>query len=166
MRENFGLTVPYYVRVRFDAFLHVVDALGGVDVNLPNDMAGLPAGQHHLDGAQALAFVRDRKGADDFFRMENTQFMVRAIALQMLKPDSWSRIPAVLSAGLSSIDTNLPIWLWPRLGLALLRAGITGFDSHTITREMVTPYTTEGGAAVLLPNWELINPLVSDLFGQ
>lgn len=163
---NFGISVRYYVRVRFDAFLSLVDAMGGVTLNLPEDMGGLPAGEHHLDGPQALAFVRDRQGADDFFRMEHTQLMVRAMALQMLRPESWPRLPSVLAAGLSSVDTNLPIWLWPRLGLALLRASIGGFDSHTINREMVTPYTTEGGAAVLLPNWELINPLVRGLFGD
>jgi LCP family protein required for cell wall assembly len=166
VEANFGVAVPYYARVRFDAFLRVVDAMGGVTVNLPSDMAGLPAGQHHLDGTQALAFVRDRQNADDFYRMEHTQFMVRAIGLQLLKPASWSRLPAVISAGLSSIDTNLPVWLWPRLGLALVRAGISGFDSHTISRDMVTPHTTEGGAAVLLPDWERINPMMDDLFGD
>lgn len=166
VETTFGVSVPYYVRLRFDAFLSIVDAMGGVTVNLPEDMAGLPAGEHHLDGSQALAFVRDRQGADDFYRMEHAQLMVRAIMIQMLKLATWPRLPAVLAAGLSSIDTNLPIWLWPRLGLALLRASIGGFDSHTISREMVTPYTTEGGAAVLLPNWDLIHPLVRKLFGD
>ncbi len=166
VETNFGVSVPYYVRLRFEAFLSIVDAMGGVTVNLPEDMAGLPAGEHHLDGPQALAFVRDRKGADDFYRMEHGQLMVRAMIIQMLKPATWPHLPAVFAAGLSSVDTNLPAWLWPRLGLALLRASIGGFDSHTISRDMVTPFTTEGGAAVLLPNWELIHPLVRELFGN
>jgi polyisoprenyl-teichoic acid--peptidoglycan teichoic acid transferase len=158
---NFKLQVPYYVRFRFDAFLGIVDALGGVTVNLPEDMAGLPAGTHHLDGTQALAFVRDRKGADDFFRMENTQFMLRAVARQALQPASWPRLPAVAAAGLRSIDTNLPVWQWPRLGVAFVRASLTGFNSHTVSREMATPFTTDEGAQVLLPNWDLILPAVS-----
>ena len=70
---------------------------------------------------------------------------------------SWPRLPAVAAAGLSSIDTNVPVWLWPRLGVALLRAG-DGIDTRTVSREMVTPYTTDEGAMVLLPNWELITP--------
>ncbi|MBE0695768.1 MAG: LCP family protein [Anaerolineaceae bacterium] len=161
---NFQLHMLYYARFRFDAFLSIVDALGGVAINLPEDMAGLPAGKHHLDGAQALAFVRDRKGADDFFRMEHTQFMLRAIAKQALSPVSWPRLPAVVSAGLRSVDTNLPLWQWPRLALALMRASLTGFNSQTVQREMVTPFITEGGAQVLLPNWDLIHPVVKDLF--
>lgn len=166
VEANFGVSVPYYVQLRFDAFLSIVDAMGGVTVNLPEDMGGLPAGEHHLDGPQALAFVRDRRGTDDFYRMEHAQLMVRAMMIQMLKPATWPRLPAVFAAGLSSIDTNLPAWLWPRLGLALLRASIGGFDSHTIGRDMVTPFTTEGGAAVLLPNWDLILPLARELFGN
>ena len=162
---NFDLNVGYYLRVRFDAFQRIVDALGGVTVNLPQDMGGLPAGQHHLDGAQALAFVRDRKGADDFFRMEHGQFLVRAIAVEMFSPQTWPRLPAVIQAGFASVDSNLPIWQWPRLGLAFLRAGVSDrFESHTIRREMTTPFITDGGASVLLPNWELIHPYVREMF--
>ncbi len=165
VNANFGLNVQYYVRVRFDAFLRIVDALGGVTVNLPKAMGGLPAGLHHLDGAQALAFTRDRKGADDFFRMEDTQLLVRAMAAQILSPQSWPRLPAVAQAVFSSVDSNLPLWQWPRLGLAFLRAGWTNrFDSRTIQREMTTPYITDGGANVLLPNWDLIRPYVKDIF--
>lgn len=166
LEENFGVSIPYYVRVRFDSFMGIVDALGGVTVNLPQDMAGLPAGTHHLDSQQALAFVRDRKGADDFFRMENGQFLMRAILRQMIEPASWSRLPAVVQSLNTSVDTNLPLWQMPRLGLAVLRAGADGIDSRTIQRDMTTPFTTDGGAQVLLPQWDRINPMVDEMFGR
>jgi polyisoprenyl-teichoic acid--peptidoglycan teichoic acid transferase len=164
VEENFHVHVPYYVRVRFDAVQSIVDALGGVTIQLSEDTGVLPAGTHHLDGAQALSFVRDRKGADDFFRMAHGQLMLRAMIMQALSPASWSRLPSTAMAALNSIDTNLPFWQWPRLGLALLRATITGIDSRTIQREMVTPYVTDGGAQVLLPDWAQINPLVTEMF--
>jgi LCP family protein required for cell wall assembly len=165
VEQNFGVAVPYTVRLRFDAVLHIVDALGGVTLNLPEDMGGLPAGEHHLTGEQALAFVRDRQGADDFFRMEHGQVMLKAITAQTLSPNAWPRLPAVLQAAMSSVDTNLPAWQLPRLGFAFLRAALTGsLDARTISREMTTPYVTDGGAQVLLPNWELINPYVKEMF--
>jgi anionic cell wall polymer biosynthesis LytR-Cps2A-Psr (LCP) family protein len=83
---------------------------------------------------------------------------------QILSPGSWPRLPQVAQAVFSSIDSNLPFWQWPRLGMAFLRAGLSSrIDSHTITREMTTPYITDGGANVLLPNWDLIRPYVKEV---
>lgn len=162
---NFDINVPYYMRVRFDAFQGIVDAMNGVTLTLENDMGGLPAGTHHLDGAQALAFVRDRSGTDDFFRMNQALVMVQAIIRQLLTLEALPRWPAVIAAGLASIDTNLPVWQWPRLGFALVRAMVfNGIDSRTISREMTTPFITEGGADVLLPDWTQIQPLVDEMF--
>ncbi len=165
VQQNFGVRVPYYVRVRFDGFLGIFDAMGGVDVNLPEPMSGYQAGPQHLDAAQSLAFVRDRSGTDDFFRMAHTQMLVKAAVRQMLNPTEWSRLPSVGVATMQAVDTNLPVWLWPRLGTSVLLASLTGgIDNRTIAREMVTPYVTDGGAQVLLPDWDQIHALVAQMF--
>jgi len=166
VEQNFGVTVNYYARVRFDGFQKIVDAMGGVEVNLDEPTAGWSAGQHTLNSEQALAFARNRSGADDFYRMANGQLIIKAAFQQMLKPSSWSRVPAVYVALMQSLDTNLPVYLWPRLGLALLRAGPDGIDSRTLTRDHVIPWTTPGGANVLLPNWDAINPVLLGMFGE
>ena len=167
VEQNFNVQVPYYVRVRFDAVQQIVDALGGVTLDLPQPMGGLSAGAHTLDGAQALAFVRDRKGTDDFFRMDQAQVMVKALVRQMLTPGTWPRLPGVAQAAFASVDTNMPFWQWPRMGLAFARAVLTsGIDSASISREMATPYVTSGGASVLLPHWDLIHPYVQSFLGQ
>jgi LCP family protein required for cell wall assembly len=166
VRDNFGVNVDYYVRVRFDGFRQVVDALGGVDVSLPNPMSGYPAGVHHLDGEQALALVRDRQGSDDFFRMERGQLFLKSVWKGVLKPANWPKIPRILAAVSQTVDTDIPVWLWPRLGFALLRLGPDGLDTRAITREMVTPFTTAGGAQVLGPRWEAINPVLMEVFQQ
>jgi LCP family protein required for cell wall assembly len=166
IQSNFGVDVSYYMRINFKGFKEVVDALGGVDVDMPEPMAGYPAGRHHLTGNKALAFVRNRTGTDDFFRMEHGQLLIKAIFRQLMNPLKWWRLPAVVQALVRATDTNLPFWHWPRFGLAFLRAGPDGIDSRTITREMVTPFTTSAGASVLLPNWERINPTLMEIFGQ
>lgn len=162
---NFGVRAQYYARVRFDGFKDVVNAMGGIDINLDKPMANLPAGSHHLNGDQALAFVRDRKGKDDFFRMADGQFLVIAAAKQFINPLTWPRIPAVAAVFFTNVDTNLPFWQWPRIAVALLRGGLTGIDHRTITREMVKPFITDQGADVLGPRWELIKPMIQDMFG-
>ncbi len=166
VQQDFGVRVPYYLRVRFDGFLGIFAAMDGVNVDFPEPMSSYPAGPQHLTAEQALAFVRDRNGADDFFRMAHTQLLVKAAVRQLLSPAEWRRIPAVAAAGQRALDTNLPVWLWPRLGSSFLLASLTGgIDNRTIVREMVMPYVTDGGAQVLLPNWDLIRPLVAEMFG-
>ncbi len=166
VEDNFQVKVPYYVRIQFTGFEQVVDAMGGVDVNLPAPELGMPAGINHMDGQQALAFVRDRKGADDFYRMSHGQLLLKSALAQLIKPSSWSRLPAVVTALRKVTDTNLPVWEWPRLALALVRAGPSGIDNHTLPREMTTPFITSGGADVLLPKWNLILPYVHQMFGN
>lgn len=166
IRNNFNVKVGYYLRFRFDNVRDVVNAFGGVDIDLTEPIAGYPVGRHHLNGNKALAFARNRTGSDDFFRMEQGQILVKAMLRESLQPSKWLRIPATGMAFLRSVDTNLPVWHYPRLALAFLRAGSEGIDNRIITREMVTPYTTDQGANILLPDWVQIHSLVNELFNQ
>mgnify|MGYP000403925972 CR=1 FL=1 len=164
VKQNFGVDFPYYVRFRFDSVQQVVDAMGGVTITLEEPTALYSAGSHHIDGAQALAFVRDRQGTDDFFRMKHGQVFIRAVIRQFLNPATLPRYPAILSAVMASVDTNIPIYRYPDLAFTLLRVGVENIDSRTITREMVTPFTTDLGAMVLLPRWDIIMPVISEMF--
>jgi LCP family protein required for cell wall assembly len=163
---NFGIRPEFYARIQFDGFKDIIDAMGGLDLTLDHAQGGLEAGKHHLTGEQALAFARDRKGTDDFFRMNQAQVVVLTAVRQLLNPLHLARLPAVLATAGQVIDTNLPVWEWPRIGLALLRAGTDGVDHRTLTREMAVPFTTSGGAQVLSPNWDLIHPLIVEMFGK
>ncbi len=166
VEENFGVKVDYHMRIRFEGFREIVDQLGGVDITLSEPMAGYPAGVHHLTGHKALAFVRDRADSDDFFRMQHGQIMLKALFKHMLKPQVWPRIPGAFAALWRATDSNVPLVLWPRLALALLRLGPDGVDNRIISREMVLPFTTNQGAMVLAPQWHLINPILLEIFGE
>ena len=166
IEQNFGVHVEHFVRIRFDGIVDLIDSMGGLDIELHDPMAGLPTGEHHLSGEQSLAFVRDRQGTDDFFRMQQGQFFITEIIEQIIQPKTWPRIPAVVVSINDSIDTNLPLWVWPRLAFAVVRSGTSGIDYHVIGRELVSSTTTSEGAQVLIPEWSLINPLVEEIFGQ
>lgn len=166
VQSNFGVNVDYYIRVRFVGFLEIVDALGGVEIELGQPMSGYDAGKHLLNGEQALAFVRDRAGSDDFARIARGQIFLKALGKHMLTPSAWVRLPQVAAVLGDFVESDIPVWLWPRLGFALLRLGPDGIDGRVITREMTNPFTTSGGAQVLGPNWERINPVLMEVFGQ
>ena len=98
--------------------------------------------------------------------MAGTQALIAALLRKTLQPASWPALPRVIAALAQAVDTNIPVWQGPRLLFALMRAPLFGMETRTITHEMVTPYTTAGGAQVLLPNWEAIKPLIWEMFGR
>jgi polyisoprenyl-teichoic acid--peptidoglycan teichoic acid transferase len=164
--QNFDVPVGYYLVVRMDGLLGLIDAMGGVDIKLSKATAGFPAGTTHLDGQNALAFARSRANADDFSRMAQSQVLIKAVLQRLLQPDVWPDLPQILRSAGTVIDTNIPVWQWPRLGLAVLRAGQGGINSRVISREMVRPFTTNQGAQVLAPDWDAIGKLTVEMFGR
>ncbi len=166
VNQNFGVDVHHYIRIRFDGFLDLVELIEGVQIDLPVAMSGYPAGTHDLNGEQALAFVRDRDGSDDFYRMQRSQIFLKALWNRMLEPAIWRRFPDIIPLVFEMVDTDLPLIKWGFLGVTMLRTGQDGIDSRVITREMTHPFTTAGGAQVLGPNWEAINPVLIKMFGQ
>jgi LCP family protein required for cell wall assembly len=166
VRANFDVPVRYYAVIHMLGLNAVVDSLEGVDIQLEAPMGGLAAGLHHLDGAAALAFVRERRSSDDFNRMLRAQILLSAVLRKAMQPAVWSSLPAFVGSLTRVIDTNIPFWQWPRLSFALLRALLIGIDSQTITPAMVQPFQTSQGAQVLAPNWEAINPLLQEMFGR
>ena len=166
VQTNFGVDVDYYIRVRFDNFKEVIDTLGGIQVTLPEPMSGYPAGTHLLNSDQALAFVRDRAGSDDFSRMGRGQIFLHSLVTTALSPVNIPHWPELVRVGLSAVETDIPIFLWPKFGIALLFVGMDGIDGRIITREMVQPFMTSEGAQVLEPRWDVINPVLLEMFGQ
>ena len=165
VQQNFGVGVSQYLRIRLEGFAGVVDALGGIEITLDQAAAGYSPGTYTLNGEQALAFVRDRTG-DDFFRMQHGQLFIMSVIKKMINPLSWLHLPGAIFAMLQTVDTNIPFWDWPRLSIALLRAVLfNGIHAAAIPREAITPWVTDAGAQVLLPNWEIILPMVRDMFG-
>jgi polyisoprenyl-teichoic acid--peptidoglycan teichoic acid transferase len=159
IRENFDIPVRYHAVIHMYGLVSVVDALGGVEIQLDSQTV-------HLNGEQALEFVRERNSSDDFGRMRRTQTLLSAVLRRMMDPSTWRNLPLLITALAETVDTNLPLWQWPRLSVALLRSLIFGIDSRTISREMVIPFQTSQGAQVLAPNWEAINPVLSEMFGH
>ena len=166
VREGFGVHVRYYLLVHMQGVVDIVDAVGGLDITLEKKMGGLKKGEHHLNGTETLAFIRERYSSSDVSRMEQGQIVIGALTRKLLLPSGWFKIPGFLIEVARAIDTNIPLWQVPRLSFAFIRGTWFGMDSRTIDWEMVTPYVTSGGAQVLLPRWDVINPVLEEMFGE
>ena len=113
-----GLSVPYWITLDFQGFLQVVDALGGVDIDVPCaftalDTVHFSAGWQHMDGARALEYARERQVVDnpaedsDFARSARQRQLVEAIVARMNQVSSWPNFLRVLHSLQNSIYTNL-----------------------------------------------------------
>lgn len=175
---NFGVEVNHYVRVDFAGFRAIVDAVGGIDIDVETAIADdayptadygtmrieIPGGPQHMDGETALRYARTRHGSSDFDRVQRQQNVLVALARRLLEPEVWPRLPAFYLAMMNNVDTNLTGKDLVLMALILYRAGSDGIEHHIIDHEMTQPWTTPGGGAVLLPRWEAIHPLIQELF--
>lgn len=177
LEENFGITVDGYVLLNFDTFLAVVDAVGGVDINVPRVIVDeqyptpdygtttirFEAGPQHLDAEQALIYVRTRHADSDFGRAARQQQVIQAVAGRLLSPQHWLQIPGVIMTVLRSVQADLPLTLWPGLMQAARQLAAGQVETLVLGDGYVTPFVTESGAYVLLPHWEAIRPALSQL---
>ncbi len=114
--------IDYYVKVNFKGVVDLVDAVGGVDVDVPVDFCEqnsdrlfgsheicLKKGYQHLDGEEALAFSRHRKTLPrgDFQRIEHQQMVVEALAQKAKSIKSVNAFNQILNAISKNIDTNM-----------------------------------------------------------
>lgn len=115
-----GVAIDRYVRINVQGVEKLIDALGGVTVNVPQDMKyqddsqhlyiNLKAGRQNLNGDEALQFLRFRYDDNgDIGRVQRQQTMMRAIIEQTLTPATIARLPKILSVIQSHVDTNLSV---------------------------------------------------------
>jgi LCP family protein required for cell wall assembly len=117
MEHNFRAHVDHGIAVNLQSFVRIVDALGGIDINLPYAIDGrvknsrdpamyFPAGEQHLDGRRTQILARLRPQGD--FERTNVQTMIlRALSVKLLSPELYSRLPELISIFQGSIYTDL-----------------------------------------------------------
>jgi len=109
-----GVRIDHLAVVDWDGFKRLTDALGGVDVTIartvydPARRHRWTAGVHHLDGAQALLYVRQREGlpAGDLDRVQRQQNLLRSLLSKAFRASVWSN-PLGHYRMISAITANL-----------------------------------------------------------
>ncbi|MFI8687526.1 LCP family protein [Rossellomorea sp. NPDC077527] len=119
VEELFNLPVDYYVKMNFNAFIDVVDALEGIEVDVPYEMEEqnsedeqgaihLEEGLQSLDGEQALAFARTRKADSDIERGKRQQEIMKAIMEKAVSTKGVSKYDEVMEAIGDNMSTDIP----------------------------------------------------------
>ena len=134
VNEITGLDIQYYVVVKTEALIELVDAIGGVEFNVPIDMKyddtsqdlhiDLKAGEQKIDGKKAEQLLRFRHsnygkngmttypteyGNDDFGRMRTQRDFIVATLKQTLKPGNIFKLGQILEIANKNVETNLEL---------------------------------------------------------
>jgi polyisoprenyl-teichoic acid--peptidoglycan teichoic acid transferase len=112
-----GVDVHYYAVVNMDGFKQLIDAVGGVKVEVTKPIADpvrklyLEPGTVHLDGKTALDYVRSRYGPrnNDYERARRQQQVIRALGHRALDPFVLARLPEIMGIGAQLARTNIPL---------------------------------------------------------
>ncbi|MDN5751591.1 MAG: LCP family protein, partial [Pseudonocardia sp.] len=126
-----GLHLDYFIEVNMEGFASIVDALGGVRVDVgpePIPVGGItPSGRRvepdryiepgvqQLDGEDALAFARSRTDSTDYVRMGRQRCLIQSILDQTSPAELVTNFQSVASATTANVSTNIPRQVLPAL---------------------------------------------------
>ena len=119
IQNYFGVTIDYYAKINFKGLVKLVNAVGGVEVDVPQQLCTddssrggticIEPGYQTLNGEQALVFARNRKSLvnGDFGRAQHQQEIIMALINKMKTITKVSQFTSILDTVSNSLDTNL-----------------------------------------------------------
>lgn len=170
--ENFlNIPIHYYVKMNFQQFEKFIDAIGGVEIEVEKRMyyrdrtdkflVDLTPGIHHLNGKEALGYVRFRHDAmGDLARVERQQKFLKALFKQMKEKINLLNLPSYISLAGSIFETNAS--LIEAMVIASKFIDISEQDIHTL----ILPGVPENinGISYIIPDENKIKELLNEYF--
>jgi LCP family protein required for cell wall assembly len=144
VEANTGLHIDHYVEIGFAGFANIVDAVGGVEIEIPKggmkdtkSGANFEAGPQTLNGEQSLAFVRTRYALarSDLDRTKNQQKFLAALANQTATPSTVLnpfKLYPTMSAGLDTLIVDKDMSLYDLADMFWAMKGVTGGDGKSM----------------------------------
>jgi LCP family protein required for cell wall assembly len=169
--SNFlGIPIHHYAIIDFKGFVKVVDALGGVTINVekrlyePNSSkVNLYPGVQRLNGSQALAYVRFRHDEEgDFGRIRRQQQFLKAVAAEMLKPSAVPKYPRIANIVAENVETDMS--LNEILSLARYFAQSGGIKIYSV----MLPGAPKniGGASYVIPDQAKVELIIKKIMEE
>lgn len=186
LERDLGIPVDYTMALTFRGFIRILNAMGGVNVNVPRELKDplypcltgnaycpidIKKGLQHMAGYQALEFVRERHAfaQQDLARVQDQQALALAVKSTLISPLTLPRYPGILTALKSSLITDLPWNDLPELGIQDLLASKNQLTHNyiNISNGLVQPGVSADGQDILLPTTSTgIPALVHRLFSD
>jgi LCP family protein required for cell wall assembly len=143
LEGSLGIEIPYFVEVNYEAFEKVVDALGGVEVEVEKPMyyvdraqglfINLKPGRQVLNGEKALQYVRFRHDPlGDIGRIKRQQAFLQALIAKAQDPSTLARLPALFESLKQALRTNIP-----RENILQLALWFKGLEEKAVTMDIL-----------------------------
>ncbi|MEV2213651.1 LCP family protein [Streptomyces sp. NPDC050997] len=140
---NTGLHIDHYVEIGFAGFANIVDSVGGVEIDIPQDIkdtksgADFKKGKQTLNGEEALAFVRTRYAlaGSDLDRTKNQQKFLNALASQVATPSTILnpfKLYPTMGSGLDSLIVDKDMGLYDLGKMFWAMKGVNGGDGKSM----------------------------------
>lgn len=159
--------IDHSMACSFKGFKQVVDAMGGVEIDVEKRMyyrdrsqglyINLRPGLQRLDGEQALGYVRFRHTDNDLRRIGRQQKFLLEAARQMLRPARVARLPAVLSTLVRSVETDMTLGDLNGIRRLVEKVGVSNIEMVQLPG---TP-TMHRGVSYLDPDWPMVSRLMA-----
>lgn len=164
LEEMFNIPIDYYFEIDLDAFVKIVDAVGGVEIDVPNNMyyydptqklkINIKRGLQTLDGENAQGFVRFRQYRDgDIERIEMQKLFLKSLMSKILDKETFlSNAPEFLSIFLENVTTNMTIGDGLRYINLIKDIDYSSVKMETLPGDGHTPYKYDEYEAIRLAN--------------
>ena len=173
-----GLKLDYYVEVNMAGFAAIIDALGGLTVDVgpePLPVGGItptgrhvkpdryiPAGIQHLSGEDTLAVARSRTNSDDYTRMGRQRCLLQYVLQQKIPADLLTNFQGVAAATTDSVSTNIPRQVLPALVKVADSAGTVALESVSFDPNLADPSERDGRFDTTRPDPAFMQRVVRD----
>ena len=147
IEEYFDVNIDYYAKINFKGLVKLVNAVGGVDVDVPKKLCTddssrkkeicINKGHQHLNGEQALVYARNRKqlANGDFGRAEHQQEIIKALMNKIKTVKDVSKFTKILDTVSDNMDTNLTtkqILSFYNVGKDIIKKSLVADDSDIV----------------------------------
>ena len=175
---NLGISVDHWIKVEYHRLSEAIDILGGIDVRSTGRVKDMCEGisyeyepdvVYHLDGFDAMCYVRMRMKSSDFDRLRRQQDVFLAIFEKFISIDGFMKVPQLYSTFRQMVETDMALDdILPLIPLgtklAIDTSNIRFFNiDYTMVENWRTP---QSRAAVLLPKRELIQSMLEEAFNN
>ena len=170
----YGIPIDYYFRVNFSGFEQIIDALGGITVYSEYSFTASSApysyskGENYLNGAQALAFARERYAfaSGDRQRGENQMAVIKAVINKAMSPAILSGYSDLMESISGNFETSMPYDLIADIVREQLdKGGSWNIVSYNVdgTGDSRKPYSLSTNAYVMIPDQDTVDTAIEKI---